>query len=159
MSRTKNPAACTMAQSAPAVPTLEGDGDVRALMLHCARMLLGWLKNIDAERECMSDADTWNDDDSAIDLAMCHAFDGVSKWVADLPERKAFEAQWWNLSGVVTLAARAFPNKDTAYWRMLDRADNGMQSLPEVWMAADGGLSAPSEKASLHCVRRQHEAC
>lgn len=140
MSRTKNPATCMMAQSEPAVRTLEGDGDARALMLHCARILLERLRSIDAERERMSDADTWSDDDSAIDLAMCHAFDCVSRWVADLPERKTFEAQWWNLSGVVTLAARAFPNKDTAYWRMLDHADNGMQSLPDVWQTVADGL-------------------
>lgn len=142
MSRTKN-----------TITILQGEQDARPLMLHCARMVLNQLSVIDDERERMSAAGTWRDDDCAIDFAMCHAFDCVSRWVADLPERKAFEAQWWNLSGVVTLAARAFPNKDTAYWRMLDGADRAMQFLPEVWQTVADGIPQRREQEAGHGTR------
>ena len=128
----------TSTKKNPAI--LQGEQDARPLMLHCARLLQSWLASISSEQESMDDAGTWSDENHAVDLTMCHAFDCVSRWVAELPERKAFEAQWWNLSGVVTLAARAFPNKDTVYWRMLDHADNGMQSLPDVWQTVADGL-------------------
>lgn len=129
MTRTKN-----------AITILQGEQDARPLMLHCARVLLNRLASISNEQESMDAAGTWNDENHAVDLAMCHAFDCVRGWVADLPERKTFEAQWWNLYGVVALAAQAFPNKGTAYWRMLNGADQAMQNLPEVWQTVADGL-------------------
>lgn len=139
--KTKNPA------------ILLGEEAARPLMLHCARLLQYWLASISSEQESMDDAGTWSDENHAVDLAVCHAFDCASKWIADLPERVEFERQWCLLSGVLALAARSFPDKDTAYQRMLDGANQGMQCLPELWQTVADGIPQRREQEAGHGTR------
>ncbi len=139
--KTKNPA------------ILLGEEAARPLMLHCAKLLLHRLASISNEQERMDDAGTWDDENHEVDLAVRHAFASASRWIADLPERAEFERQWWLLSGVMALAARAFSNKDTAYQRMLDGADQGMQSLPELWQTVADGIPQRREQETGHGTR------
>ena len=132
---------------------LQGEEAARPLMLHCARLLLHWLDVINRVRLRMDEAGTWRDEDCAVDLAVDHAADCVRGWIADLPERGEFERQWWRVSAVLTLAAQAFHDKDAAYGRMLNSADQGIQTLPEIWQTVADGIPQRREQEAGHGTR------